>query len=59
MLCVVTTLKAQDCEVVAHVMESSGEEMVGSLVLFQPGTSTRYTQLTEVDGDKGFFCGEV
>lgn len=58
MLCVVTTLKAQDCEVVAHVMESSGEEMVGSLVLFQPGTSTRYTQLTEVDGDKGFFCGD-
>ncbi len=54
-LCGVITLKAQDCEVVAHVVESDADDVSGSMVLLQTGTSTRYTTLAEAKGEKSFF----
>ena len=54
----IVPLSAQNCEVVAHIVEQGSEGEKHSMVLFPAGTSTRYTTLADVEGERGFFYGD-
>lgn len=51
-------LTAQDCEVVAHVVEKIDDEEKHSLAILSAGLSSKYTTLSEVEGNKGFFYAD-